>query len=421
MAVKEVNLDSLGGSRANVNNKPEHERSSESNESMTTASDYFDGLRAEITTLTTCEHPNIVRYHRSYVPSHGLLWIVMEYCGGGSLRQILDKHGPLPEPIVVEITASLLCALSYLHKQNIAHRDLKAANVFVDDAGHIKVGDFGVAAATGGSLNYNLLAGSPYWMAPEVISPKVKSYDVCRADIWSLGITLIELLKGRPPLSYLSPSTAMLTIPVTTPPRIESTDQSVSERLRALIHSCLHDDPLKRPTADYLLKTSKNFFLRNGGGHLLQFLQAKTDFAAQNGGMESVKSPILSPKASEALNTIISQWDFDLLDLDGLEVEDDEYEEEERGFEGESGESLGSIETMKTLEPLEQSLSSITVSETIEVAAAPTSATTPNDCNRKSLAQRGNASIPSAETLKSRYFELKAQCQGKIIEGFIKK
>lgn len=137
MAVKEINLDAND--------------------------DSFDALRGEIATLMTCSHPNIIRYHRSYVPlplnkndslmppspTTNRLCIVMDYCELGSLRQIIDACGPLPEKIVAEVAESILSALEYLHHQGITHRDLKAANVLVDANGRVKLGDFGVALQSG--------------------------------------------------------------------------------------------------------------------------------------------------------------------------------------------------------------------------------------------------------------------------------
>lgn len=117
--------------------------------------DCFDVLRGEIVALLACSHLNIIRYHRSFIPSRrgsqplsptlNRLCIVMDYCELGSLRQIIDANGPLPEKIVAEVAESILSALEYLHRQKISHRDLKAGNVLVDADGCIKLGDFGVA------------------------------------------------------------------------------------------------------------------------------------------------------------------------------------------------------------------------------------------------------------------------------------
>lgn len=120
--------------------------------------DCFDELRSEIGTLLACDHPNIIRYRRSFVPSRlevateghtgNRLCIVMDYCELGSLRQVVDRCGMLPERVVAEVAEAILHALRYLHGQGIGHRDLKAANVLADAQGRVKLGDFGVAMGT---------------------------------------------------------------------------------------------------------------------------------------------------------------------------------------------------------------------------------------------------------------------------------
>lgn len=155
------------------------------------------------------------------------------------------------------------------------------------------------------------LVGSPYWMAPEVLNNSSSSYDASKADIWSFGITLIELLRGRPPLYYLSPRAAMSTIPRTSPPRLESDDPGASKTLRELIHSCLHDDPRKRPSASQLLKSFKSYFKNQstltGSLARLQKPNSNHRIEAQDGSSE-VTARVVS-------ETIYSQWDFDLSTL----------------------------------------------------------------------------------------------------------
>lgn len=153
-------------------------------------------------------------------------------------------------------------------------------------------------------------------MAPEVLSNSSSSYDASKADIWSFGITLIELLRGRPPLYYLSPRAAMSTIPRTSPPRLESDDPGASKILKKLIHSCLHDDPKKRPSASQLLKSFKGYFKNQSTfmGSLASLQKPKT---AES---EDKIDQISTMKMSE---TIYSQWDFDLSTF-----KDEQFEEE---------------------------------------------------------------------------------------------
>lgn len=156
-------------------------------------------------------------------------------------------------------------------------------------------------------------------MAPEVLNNSSSSYDASKADIWSFGITLIELLRGRPPLYYLSPRAAMSTIPRTSPPRLESDDPGASKTLRELIHSCLHDDPKKRPSATQLLKAFKSYFKNQStlAGSLARLQKSNSKQHADT------THPSEVARVSE---TIYSQWDFDLSTLKADEEEEDEEE-----------------------------------------------------------------------------------------------
>jgi serine/threonine protein kinase len=133
-------------------------------------------IRSEILALLSCDHDHIIKYHKSSVTNESesnrpVLSIFMDYCKYGSLRQIIDRYGAIPENLVKDIAWEILTALNYLHQQGIGHCDLKAANVLVDEKGRIKIGDFGVSINPFTS-NYPIvsLVGSPYWMAPELIT-----------------------------------------------------------------------------------------------------------------------------------------------------------------------------------------------------------------------------------------------------------
>lgn len=167
-------------------------------------------------------------------------------------------------------------------------------------------------------------------MAPEVLNPSSDSFcDASKADIWSFGITLIELLRGKPPLYYLSPRAAMATIPHTSPPRIESDDPRASKTLRELIHSCLHDDPMKRPSASQLLKSFKSYFKQQKSTIIpgsLSRLKSNNEI----GSYQDREHRPLSGKTSE---TIYSQWDFDLSTIKG------NFEDETSFYESKNAES----------------------------------------------------------------------------------
>ncbi|KAJ3336855.1 Serine/threonine-protein kinase 24 [Gonapodya sp. JEL0774] len=200
------------------------------------------------------DSPFCTKYHESIVVDRKL-WIVMEYCGVGSVRDVL-KSGILEEKHIAIIVRQVLQALVYLHnKCNIIHRDIKAANILLSNDNGVKLCDFGVAGQiTMTSLRRNSFVGSPHWMAPEVIQRA--SYDF-KADIWSLGITIVEMALGNPPHSNQDPRRAIFLIPRTKPPRL---DGNYSQAMREFLALCMREEPADRPTAEELLKTK---FIRN--------------------------------------------------------------------------------------------------------------------------------------------------------------
>lgn len=213
----------------------------------------IDEMRREIGILMHCSSPYITQYLGSMV-SGIKLWIMMDYCELGSLRSIKQHGIIISEPILKYLAKETLQGLEYLHRNNIIHRDIKAANVLLTREGQVKICDFGVSGILLQAARRNSFVGTPYWMAPEVISRS--EYDF-KADIWSFGITLIELVTGKPPYTHYDANRAMMMISasVHSPGFDEQQYPAFSKGgLLSFIHSCCQIDPSKRPTATELLQ-----------------------------------------------------------------------------------------------------------------------------------------------------------------------
>ncbi|SCV02879.1 LANO_0G00804g1_1 [Lachancea nothofagi CBS 11611] len=212
--------------------------------------DDIDILAQEIYFLSELKAPFITNYIQTFVEDVSM-WIVMEFCGGGSCADLL-KHLPehkFPEHKVAYIIREVLCGLEYLHSQKKIHRDIKAANILVTNDGEVKLGDFGVSGQIMATLKRTTFVGTPYWMAPEIIARRDNGYDE-KADIWSLGITVIELLTGQPPYAKHDPMKVLLNIPLRKPPKLQGRFTSPARDFIAL---CLTKDPQSRPDAAELL------------------------------------------------------------------------------------------------------------------------------------------------------------------------
>ena len=211
-------------------------------------------LKKELKLLQRCDSAYIVRAFGAFAKPKEL-WIVMEYCNLGSLLDVMrSMDEPLPEGAIAAACSDSLRGLSYMHtqKRGIIHRDIKSANILLNSEGRVKLADFGVAAQLNSTASKrNTVIGTPHWMSPEVISNG--KYDA-RADVWSLGITAIELAQGRPPHHAMRPVLKVLFAIVSgEPPQLDAPDD-FSQSFRDFLSAALTKDTEQRPVSGELLK-----------------------------------------------------------------------------------------------------------------------------------------------------------------------
>ncbi|XP_073494079.1 mitogen-activated protein kinase kinase kinase kinase 1 [Phyllobates terribilis] len=214
----------------------------------------FSVIQQEVIMLKSCAHKNIVTYYGSYMRANKL-WICMEFCGGGSLQDTYQVTGALSELQVAYVCRETLQGLSYLHNQGKMHRDIKGANILLNDNGDVKLADFGISAQlTATFARRNSFIGTPYWMAPEVAAVELKGGYTELCDVWSLGITAIELIELQPPMFHVHPLRVLFLMSKSgyQPPKLKDKSKW-SAAFNNFIKVALTKNPRKRPSASKLL------------------------------------------------------------------------------------------------------------------------------------------------------------------------
>jgi serine/threonine protein kinase len=330
----------------------------------------LDDIRREAQTMSLIDHPNVIRAYCSFVVDR-CLWVVMPFMAEGSCLHIMKIAYPdgFEEYAIATILKETLKALEYLHRQGHIHRDVKAGNILVDTSGAVKLGDFGVSACmfdTGDrQRSRNTFVGTPCWMAPEVLQPG-NGYDF-KADIWSLGITALELAHGHAPFSKYPPMKVLLMTIQNAPPGLDyDRDKKFSKSFKEMIAMCLVKDQTKRPTAEKLLKhsffrqaKSPEYVVRNllqGLPPLWERVKAIQLKDAAQLALKKMPSAEKEALSQDEYKRGVSAWNFDIEDLKAQAALIQDDDESSGGKE--EDENFGPSERENQATPLQTSIRS---------------------------------------------------------------
>ncbi|XP_074280659.1 serine/threonine-protein kinase BLUS1 [Silene latifolia] len=307
----------------------------------------LNNISREAQTMFLVDHANVLKSHCSFVSDHNL-WVIMPYMAGGSCLHILKAAHPdgFEEVVIATILREVLKGLEYLHHHGHIHRDVKAGNILLDSRGAIKLGDLGVSACLFDSGDRqrmrNTFVGTPCWMAPEVME-QLHGYDF-KADIWSFGITALELAHGHAPFSKFPPMKVLLMTLQNAPPSLDyERDKKFSKSFKQMIASCLVKDPLKRPSSKKLIRhpffkqaRSNDYIVRTlleglpSLGERIKALKKKEeDMLAQKKMPDGEKEELSQNEYKRG----ISGWNFNLEDLKAQAslIQEDELFDKDQG------------------------------------------------------------------------------------------
>ncbi|KAL2321450.1 hypothetical protein Fmac_025829 [Flemingia macrophylla] len=289
----------------------------------------LNNVSREAQTMILVDHPNVLKSHCSFVSDHNL-WVVMPFMAGGSCLHILKAAHPdgFEEVVIATILKEVLKGLEYLHHHGHIHRDVKAGNILIDSRGAVKLGDFGVSACLFDSgdrqRTRNTFVGTPCWMAPEVME-QLHGYNF-KADIWSFGITALELAHGHAPFSKFPPMKVLLMTLQNAPPGLDyERDGKFSKSFKQMIASCLVKDPTKRPSASKLIKHSFFKQARNNDYIVKKLLDGLPALGDRMEALKRKEEDMLAQKkmpdgkmeelSQSEYKRGISGWNFNLEDM----------------------------------------------------------------------------------------------------------
>ncbi|XP_064944032.1 serine/threonine-protein kinase BLUS1-like isoform X2 [Musa acuminata AAA Group] len=344
----------------------------------------LNNITREAQTMILIDHPNVLRAHCSFVNDHNL-WVVMPFMAGGSCLHIMKSVYPngFEEVVIATILREVLKGLEYLHRHGHIHRDVKAGNILVDSRGGVKLGDFGVSACLFDSgdrqRTRNTFVGTPCWMAPEVME-QLHGYDF-KADIWSFGITALELAHGHAPFSKYPPLKVLLMTLQNAPPSLDyDRDKKFSRAFKHMIATCLVKDPSKRPSAQKLLKQPFFKQARSQDYIVRKILEGLPTLGDRHQALKEKEEDLLAQKkmpygkkeeiSQNEYKRGISGWNFDTEDLKAQAslIPDNEDNKDSNGFQN----SLFEIDALQERVPEVMTVSSsLSLKEDDEFENAP--------------------------------------------------